>query len=353
MAKCTSSLAEATPEAGCSVFDGGSLLHHIKWTTGETYEEIASKYVAIVKRNNNPIVVFDGYNNSASTKCVTHQKHARDLIVAPDVHLARTQAFTLGNKESFLANQKNTQRFIDFLSETLREHGLSTKHAEGDADLLIVQEAVNKAASKVTYVIAEDTDILVLLCHHMKPNSPPLFMVSQKSNMKHPIWNIGEISSQLGEECCRYLPFMHALCGCDTMSRLNNIGKGIVLKKQSVLFECAVPLLSDKSTHEKIKKAGEKAFSQVYSSSNDCASLDELRKKKFQGKVIKSLRSVDVTDLPPTSDAAKYHSFRVYYQTQFWLGNSNIKPDDWAWKRDEKKTNSLQRWTTALPLMPY
>ena len=328
MAKCTSSLAEATPEADCYVFDGGSLIHRIKWTTGETYEEIASKYVELVKRSNDPIVVFDGYNDNMSTKCVTHQKRARDLIVAPDVHLSRTQVFTFGNKESFLGNQNNKQRFIDFLSETLEEHGVSTKHAEGDADLLIVQEAVNKATSKVTYVIAEDTDILVLLCHHMKPNSKPLFMVSQKSNMKHPIWNIGEISSQLGEECCRYLPFMHALCGCDTTSRLNNIGKGVVLKKQSALFECAVPFLSDMSTHEEIKKAGERALIQVYSSSSDCASLDELRKKMFQGKVIKSLKSVDVKELPPTSDAAKYHSFRVYYQTQVWLGNGNIKPDD-------------------------
>lgn len=109
--------------------------------------------------------------------------------------------------------------------------GVSTKHAEGDADLLIVQEAVNMAVSKVTHVIAEDTDILVLLCHHIKPDSLPLFMVSQKLNMKHPIWNIGEMSSQLGEECCRCLPFMYALCGCDTTSRLSNIGKRVVLKK--------------------------------------------------------------------------------------------------------------------------
>ena len=111
MAKCTLSLAEATPEADCSVFDGGSLLHRIKWTMGETYEEIVSKYVALVKRNNDPIVVFDGYNDSASTKCVTHQKRDRDLTVAPDVHLARTQVLTFGNKESFLANQKNKQTY--------------------------------------------------------------------------------------------------------------------------------------------------------------------------------------------------------------------------------------------------
>lgn len=334
IAKCTSSQTEAIPKAECSVFDGGSLLQRIQWTTGETYEDIASKYVALVKQNNYPIVVFDGYRNSASTKCVTHQKRARGLVVTPDVHLAPTQVFTFGSKQSFLANKTNKQRFIDFLSETLKEHGVSTKHAEGDADLLIVQEAVNMASRKVTHVIAEDTDIFVLLCHHIKPDSLPLFMVSQKLNVKHPIWNIGEMRLQLGEECCRCLPFMHALCGCDTTSRLNNIGKGVVLKKQSVLFECAVPFLSVTSTHEEIKNAGERALIQLYSSSSDCASLDELRKKKFQGKVIKSLRSVDVKDLPPTSDSAKYHSFRVYYQTQVWLGNRDVKPDDWGWKRD-------------------
>ena len=36
MAKCLSSQAEPIPDAECSVFDGGSLLQRIKWTTGET-----------------------------------------------------------------------------------------------------------------------------------------------------------------------------------------------------------------------------------------------------------------------------------------------------------------------------
>ena len=72
---------------------------------------------------------------------------------------------------------------------------------------------------------------------------------------------------------------MHALCGCDTTSRLNNIGKGVVLKKQSALFECAAPFLSDKSTHEEIREAGDRALIHVYNSGSDCESLDELRKK--------------------------------------------------------------------------
>ena len=81
---------------------------------------------------------------------MTHQKRARGLIVAPDLHLVPSQVFTPGDKESFLANQKNKQRFISFLSETMKKHGVLTKHTEGDADVLIVQEAVNMAVSKVT-----------------------------------------------------------------------------------------------------------------------------------------------------------------------------------------------------------
>lgn len=34
--------------------------------------------------------------------------------------------------------------------------------------------------------------------------------------------------------------------------------------------------------------------------------------------------------LPPTSSAADYHSFRVYHQVQFWLGNEK-NPIEWGW----------------------
>ena len=40
--------------------------------------------------------------------------------------------------------------------------------------------------------------------------------------------------------------------------------------------------------------------------------------------------------MPPTSDAAKYHSFRVYYQTQVWLGNIDIRAEEWGWNRNGK-----------------
>ena len=42
--------------------------------------------------------------------------------------------------------------------------------------------------------------------------------------------------------------------------------------------------------------------------------------------------------LPPTSDAAKYHSYRAYYQVQQWLGNE-LPPTEWGWTRISQNEN--------------
>ena len=60
--------------------------------------------------------------------------------------------------------------------------------------------------------------------------------------------------------------------------------------------------------------------------------LDELRYKRFTSKVISSCSSVQVQSLPPTSDAAAFHSLRVFYQTQLWMGNTSLNPLDYGWQ---------------------
>ena len=39
---------------------------------------------------------------------------------------------------------------------------------------------------------------------------------------------------------------------------------------------------------------------------------------------------------PPTSDTARFHSYRVYFQVQAWLGEE-MEPTEWDW--DIQKTN--------------
>lgn len=62
-------------------------------------------------------------------------------------------------------------------------------------------------------------------------------------------------------------------------------------------------------------------------------SINELRYIMFTKSVVKN-KAVNLATLPPTSDAAKQHFFRVYYQIQQWL-SSKISPEFWGWQKQE------------------
>jgi hypothetical protein len=47
-------------------------------------------------------------------------------------------------------------------------------------------------------------------------------------------------------------------------------------------------------------------------------------------KAIGRNKSVNLSLLPPTDDAAKENRYRLYYQVQYWLGNQ-LNPQDWGW----------------------
>jgi hypothetical protein len=57
--------------------------------------------------------------------------------------------------------------------------------------------------------------------------------------------------------------------------------------------------------------------------------LNALRYQHFVKSITKS--QFTLTALPPTSDAARYHSLRTYHQIQLWFNNSK-NALDWGWK---------------------
>jgi len=71
-------------------------------------------------------------------------------------------------KDIFLSNKTNKQRFLMMLSESFESVVCQTIHARGDADLLITQTAVHASEQRDVVVIAEDTDVLILLCFFVK-----------------------------------------------------------------------------------------------------------------------------------------------------------------------------------------
>ena len=179
--------------------------------------------------------MFDGYPDKPSTKDITHMRRTRGVtfpkVTFNENMLCKTK------KEVFLSNTDNKRSFLNLLSTKLCENGCTTINAKEDADVLIVQTALELVNTCDVVLIGEDTDLLVLLCYHADIHSNRIYFKSESKqavarNIR--VWDITKTNIVLGEEICRLLPALHAMTGCDTTSRLFGIGKGAALKKVDI-----------------------------------------------------------------------------------------------------------------------
>lgn len=163
--------------------------------------------------------MFDSYH-LATTK-EPEQKRWRTVQQSPDIIVERKTPVP-GNKAVFLSNRSNKQILINLLAEYLSEAGINVKHAgdEGDADVVIVQVVLQLAGeSERVMVVADDTDILVILLYHQGRVSCKLYMQTRQHTV-----SINNAREVLGREMAMCLPFAHAISGCDTTSALFGIG---------------------------------------------------------------------------------------------------------------------------------
>ena len=166
------------------------------------------------------------------------------------------------------------------------------------------------------------------------------------------MWNIKEVRAKLGTFLCKHIPFLHAFLGCDTTSRLFGIGKGSIIKKfreNKSLQQAAIVFDNPNATQAQIDHAGEAAFVVMYNGKKS-DTLDGLRYKKYCDKVATSLTQVDPKVLPPTSAAAKFHSRRVFLQTNQWKDpQCDLLAEEWGWVR---KDTGLHPVLTDMPPAP-
>ena len=231
--------------------------------------------------------------------------------------------------------------------------GCLTEHAEEDSDLLIAQTAMQSAATKNTVLVADDADLVILLCYYADPDGFDLFMQcsTRGTTKKNRIWDIKVTQSELGADICNNILFIHAILGCDTTSRLYGLGKGLTLKRftSSALFrDKAEQFCKKDATVDGVIDVGEGELVCLYSG-KEGENLDGLRYTKFCDNVATNNVHIRPQTLPPISAAARYHSMRVYLQVQQWLGVCNMKETDWGWMTTDE---NLVPVMTLLPPAP-
>jgi len=212
------------------VLDGGALLHRVFWNLPATYTKIMEQYCTYIskKYGNHVHIVFDGYKSSIKDQ--EHQRRGKtsaNIVFKPRNQVNCKQA-------EFLSNSNNKAQLIKALALRLRSKGHVVIECDGDADRPIVIKAIEIAREQedVT-VVADDTDILVMLVHMWDETLGNIFLRHEaKKSIKKDleIINIKNVASNLPSYAKECLLFIHAWSGCDTTSALFGQGKTTVLK---------------------------------------------------------------------------------------------------------------------------
>lgn len=139
------------------------------------------------------------------------------------------------------------------------------------------------------------------------------------------------------------------MTGCDTTSVFFNYDKNKLIKlltDKHELFQKAL-LFNDKNASEKdLIHSGLSIIAAMYSRQLENFNLNELRYRLFDKN--SSNKSFQLALLPPTESAAIQHVYRVYLQTQSWLGN-DLNPEDWDWALKDGKLEPIYGPTEFVP----
>ncbi|KAL7286445.1 hypothetical protein TKK_0019393 [Trichogramma kaykai] len=332
------------------IIDGGMLLLKLDWPSEATVEGIVQSYITYLFKSysKNCCIVFDGYpENSGKYYTKTAERNRRNLKnLGHEVEIDERSTI-YESPDKFFSVTKNKVRLIRILSAKLIEKGFTTKIAEEDADVLIVESAIDHVnENHNTWIVGQDIDLLVILVARAK-NLHNIYFLKQTKDGSANVYS--NQSFKFPEIECILL-FLHAFSGCDTTSAFFNQGKLKLiklLKKNKHLILEAEKFYDVKADMASIGFAGINIIRELYGAKKkEETTLNELRYNLF-AKLCKK-GSVKLESLPPTEGSTVQHAYRTYFQVQLWLGNKK-SAIDWGWKM---KNGHLEPLYTAEPLYP-
>ncbi len=111
----------------------------------------------------------------------------------------------------------------------IRREDKKTTHEEADA--IIVAQAISAAKEERKYVavVADDTDVYIILLYHYLGESLNMPMKLQPTQAARTSIDVAATVGKLKDIIAQLLP-AHALSGCDTVSMCYGIGKSKMLK---------------------------------------------------------------------------------------------------------------------------
>ena len=221
----------------------------------------------------------------------------------------------------------------------IQRQDLINHHEE--ADVIVTSQAMYVASveHKSVGVVADDTDIYILLLYHYKIQqlASPMIMIPTKQGRT--ATDIGLTSEKLGNLCFQLLP-AHALTGCDQVPMHYGIGKGKMLKVAKEA-ENSLSLLGNMAANmEDVIEQATSFMATCYSV--QAANMTEARVKVWQTRTMKKTakKALPLCSLPPTSACFRENVKRAHLQAAIWRNAEgdppNVDPTHFGWERQDE-----------------
>lgn len=354
--------------------DGCAVMWVVPWPAGGKVQDYLNNfrhYVQGYLQTSDVYLAFDRYNQGStkeSTRIERDRGASREYSLRPTTKLPqqkvlltvssnKKQLITLilddlvSHKDSFrskLIVTGNDPTPVEISQGTVTRRGdMRITHEE--ADTIIIQQVAASGASEVL-VVADDTDIFVMLCHFVSQSdiTGHVMMVSPVKGRSFIDINA---SVDRNRSVMSNLLAAHGVTGCDTVATYHGIGKGVALK---VLRSNKHTLSSVGDVNSSVEEAVEQATKFILSCYGhpECGSMTEARQKIWSTKVSRSIAGAPkLQSLPPTNEAFRENVARAHLQVAIWRqalqsDRPDLDPLQHGW---ERQTGSPALTPTTFP----
>ena len=201
-----------------------------------------------------------------------------------------------------------------------------------EADVLMAFHVINEASSGHTAikVISDDTDVLVILAHHIHKQTGALsgdlalFVESCSSGPGHNVISVNDVVRK-HQKIMPNLLAAHALTGCDTVSSFSGIGKASTLKTLPK-FTGQLKLGNLTASTEEVTDSCLEFVCLLYGEETTI-SLNTVRANCFKKRISgKRHLPPKLSSLPPTMAPFRVHCQRANYQVALWEAADDPTP---------------------------
>ena len=192
-------------------------------------------------------------------------------------------------------------------------HHLDSTQEEADTRIIVHVLDAQRQNAKRVIVCSRDTDVLVLLVHHMTLDDEVWMSAGIKNKPKYiPIHVIQALQPYVRHNLLSY----HALTGCDSTSQFSGHAK-----KSTWTKYVSEPELLDAFTDdtEFAFDDAERFVIKLYSPGSSLSDINTLRSELFH-------RITNPEKLPPTKDSLIHHLKRCQHQSMIWNNAHVPKP---------------------------